>query len=78
VLGFIFCQRFVARDHIEQFLVNATLPKSMKCFFEVYQEFANVLIGTLHRRETARIFARKGFGTRAKERYEQIFANQGE
>ena len=43
---------------------------------EVLQQFIDVFIGALHRRQAAGIFAREGFGARPEERDEKIFADE--
>ena len=75
--SFLFCaQRFEAGDDIEQFLVDTILAQTMKCPVEVLQQFVDVFVGALHRRQAARVLASEGFGTRPEERDEKIFADE--
>jgi hypothetical protein len=69
-------QRFEAGDDVEQFLVDATLAQTMECPVEVLQQFVDVFVGALHRRQAARVLAREGFGARPEERDEKIFADE--
>jgi transposase len=69
-------QRFEAGDDVEQFLVDAILAQTMKCPVEVLQQFVDVFVGALHRRQAARVLAREGFGARPEERDEKIFADE--
>jgi len=69
-------QRFEAGDDVEQFLVDATLAQTMECPVEVLQQFIDVFVGALHRRQAARVLTREGFGARPEERDEKIFADE--
>lgn len=55
---FLNTQRLEAGDNVEQFLVDPTLAQTMECPVEVLQQFIDVLIGTLHRRQSTCVFAR--------------------
>ena len=57
-------QCFEARDDIEQFFVDTTLAQTMECPVEVLQQFINIFVGALHRRQATRVLARKRFGAR--------------
>jgi len=69
-------KRFEAGDDVEQFLVDATLAQTMECPVEVLQQFIDVFVGSLHRRQATRVLAREGFGARPEERDEKIFADE--
>ena len=69
-------QRLKTRDYVEQFLVNACLTQMMESAMEVLLQFINVLIGALHRGQTAGVLAREGFSARPKKRNEKIFADE--
>jgi len=69
-------QRFEAGDDVEQFLVDATLAQTMECPVEVLQRFVDVFVGALHRRQAARVLARKGFGACPEERDKKISADE--
>jgi hypothetical protein len=69
-------QRLEAGDHVEQFLVDATLAQTVECAVEILQQFVDVLVGAFHRRQAARVLAREGFGARPEERDEKIFADE--
>ena len=68
---------FVAGNHIEQLFVDTVLAQPVKGSVERLQQVVDILIGALHGRETARIFARKGLRTGPEERNEKILANEG-
>src|ERR1700694_3697641 len=72
----LYAQRFEAGDDVEQFLVDATLARTVECRVEVLQQFVDVLVGALHRREAARVLARQRFGARSEQRNEKIFADE--
>jgi hypothetical protein len=72
----VHAQRFEAGDDVEQFLVDAILAQTMKCPSDVFQQFVDVFVGALHRRQAARVLAREGFGARPEERDEKIFADE--
>src|SRR4029077_18977828 len=69
-------KRLEAGDHVEKFLVDATLTQTVKCAVEILQQFVDVPIGAFHRRQAARVLAREGFGTRSEERDEKVFADE--
>jgi len=48
-------QRLEARDHIEKFLVDATLPQSVECAVEILQQFIDVSFRAFHCRQAARV-----------------------
>ena len=48
----------------------------MECRVEVLQRIVDVLVRALHRGQSAGVLAGKGFGTRPKDRDEEIFADQ--
>ena len=52
------------------------LTQAMEGPLERLQQLVDVLVGALHRCQTARVLAREGFGARAKERDEEIFADE--
>jgi hypothetical protein len=74
--GFLCCQRFEAGDHIEQFLVDSTLAQTVKGAVESFQQFVDVLVGSFHGGQAARILACERFGACPEERNEKIFADE--
>jgi hypothetical protein len=44
-------QRFEAGNDVEQFLIDASLAQTMECPGKVLQQFVDVSVGTLHRRQ---------------------------
>jgi len=72
----IYAQRFEAGHDVEQFLVDATLAQTMECPVDVLQQFVDVFVGALHRRQAARVLARKGLGARPEKRNEEILADE--
>jgi hypothetical protein len=52
-------QRFEAGDDIEQLLVDAALAHAMEGPVEVRQQLIDVLVGSLHRGQTAGVLARE-------------------
>ena len=45
---FLYAQRFEAGDHVEKFLVDATLTQLVECAVEILQQFVDVFIGAFH------------------------------
>ena len=43
-------QRFEARDHVEQFLVDATLAQLVETAVKLLQQIADVFVSAFHRR----------------------------
>jgi len=43
----------------------------MECPVEVFEQFIDVFVGALHRRQSTCVFAREGFGACAEERDER-------
>src|ERR1035441_10108189 len=70
------CWRTSTGDDVEQFLVDSILTRTMECPVEVLQQFVDVLVGALHRRQPAGVFAGQGLGAGAEERYEKIAADE--
>ena len=62
-----YAQRFKAGNDVEQFLVDAALAQAMKCPVELLQQFIDVLVGALHRRQAAGILAGEGLGARPEQ-----------
>ena len=60
-------QSLEAGDDVEQFLVDATLAQATECTVEVLQQFVDVFVGALHRREAARVLTRQGFSARPEQ-----------
>jgi len=58
-----YAQGFETGNDIEQFFVDAILTYTMKCPVEILQQLVDILFGALHRRQAARVLARKGLGT---------------
>ena len=54
-------------NHIEKFFINAALTQTMKVAMELLQQFVDVLVGTLHRRQAAGVLARQRFRTRPEQ-----------
>ena len=48
-------QRFEAGNDVEQFLVDASLAQTMECPGEVLQQFVDIFVSALHRRQAALI-----------------------
>src|ERR1035438_4339273 len=48
----------------------------MECPVERFQQFVDVLVGALHRRQPAGVFAGQGLGAGAEERDEKIAADE--
>ena len=57
-------------------LFDATLAQTMECPVELLQQFIDVFVGALHRRQAGPVLAREGFGARPEERDEKIFADE--
>ena len=69
-------QRFEAGNHIEQLLVDAALAQTVEGPVEILQQFVDVLLSPLHRREAAGVLARQGLRTGPEQRDEEVFADQ--
>jgi len=54
-----YAQGFETGNDIEQFFVDAILTYTMKCPVEILQQLVDILFGALHRRQAARVLARK-------------------
>ena len=61
-------QRLESRDHVEKLLVDAALAHPLECAAQVPQKLVDILLRPLHRREAARVLARKGFGAGSENR----------
>jgi hypothetical protein len=55
-------QRLESGDHVEKFLVDATLTQTVECATEILQQLVDVFVGAFHCCQAARIFARQWFG----------------
>ena len=69
-------QRFETGDNVEQFLVDATLAKTMECPIVFLQQFIDVFVGAFHRRQADHVLAPEGFGAHPEELHEKIFADE--
>ena len=72
-----FFQSFKASDHIEEFFVDVSLAQTAELAVKRFEQFIDILLGALHRRQPARVLAGQGFGASAEERDEKIFADEG-
>ena len=57
----VFYQGFKAGDNVEQFLVDTALTQAVERTVQVFQQFVDILFGTLHWSQSARVFTFPGF-----------------
>ena len=72
----LYRQRFEAGYHIEEFFVDVALPQLVEFAVETFQQFVDLLLGSLHRRQAARVFAGERFRAGSKQADEKILADQ--
>jgi len=53
----VLCQRLVSGDQFEQFFVDGLLPNTMKCAIQLGEDSLDVLLRTLHCRQSTRVLA---------------------
>src|SRR5664280_2513106 len=72
----LFLQSLKTSHNIEELFCNGHLARAVKLDMKILKLLFNILLGILHRGQTAGIFAGQGFGKGAIKGNEEIFPNQ--
>jgi hypothetical protein len=65
-------ERFEYGDHVKEFFVYGRLPHTVELPIQVFQDVFNILIGTLHRRQTACVLTVQRLRACLKEQHKQV------
>jgi hypothetical protein len=72
------CQCLEARDNVEEFCIDGGLAFLVEGRLKHFKKVIDISLGSLHRGQAARVFARKRLGACLEQGYEEIFADQCE